>query len=239
MGKDIRMKQKPGKLYLIPTPIELNRLDTIPEETVKMLHSLDHFIVENARTARRFLSAIKHPQPIDNLWIEEMEQPTDTFDLLQPLKEGKDTGIMSEAGLPCIADPGNKFVAKAHELASQVVPLSGPSSIFMALMASGLEGQRFTFHGYLPAKKPDLLIKLREVEKMIDKEQATQIWIEAPYRNNQVMECVAEAIRSDRRFCIAAGIQSPSQFISTRTIKEWKNVGWPEIHKVPTVFLLK
>lgn len=232
------MKQKPGTLYLIPTPIETGRIDTLPEKTLIRIHSLNHFIVENARTARRFLRAVNHPQAIDTMWIEEMERESTGVDLLAPLKEGNDVGIMSEAGLPCIADPGNVYVGEAHRIGANVVPESGPSSLFMALMGSGLEGQRFSFLGYLPAKRNELISKLREVERACDREKATQIWIETPYRNNQMMECIGEVIRGDRYFCIAAGLDSQKPLLQTKQVKQWKSTGWPEINKVPTVFLL-
>ena len=146
---------------------------------------------------------------------------------------------MSEAGLPAVADPGNKFVLAAHRMGITVVPLAGPSSIFMALMASGLEGQRFAFHGYLSAKKDELSKQMHQLENRADQENATQIFMEAPYRNNQVLDVVGNKMSAKRLFCIAAGIGSENGFVKTKTVGEWRKAGWPEIHKVPTIFLMR
>jgi 16S rRNA (cytidine1402-2'-O)-methyltransferase len=232
-----------GKLYLLPTPIDEQGLESIPSEAIRIMHSLEHFIVERARTSRRYISMTKPPRKIDSLLIEEMPEDVNNMKLMeaqmQPLLEGKDMGILSEAGLPAIADPGSKYVAIAHRLGIRVVPISGPSSIMMALMASGLEGQRFMFHGYLSAKKEDLANEIQNIERRADRDDATQIWIEAPYRNRQIMEAVEKYLEPKRMFCIAAGIGSKDGFVITRQINAWRRSGWPEIHKVPTVFLLK
>ena len=207
------------------------------------MHSLEHFIVERARTSRRYISSTKPPRKIETLLIEEMPEDVNNMKLMeaqmQPLLEGKDMGMLSEAGLPAIADPGSKYVAIAHRLGIRVVPITGPSSIMMALMASGLEGQRFTFHGYLSAKKEDLANEIQNIERRADKDDATQIWIETPYRNRQIMEAVEKYLEPKRMFCIAAGIGSKDGFVITRQVNAWRRSGWPEIHKVPTVFLLK
>jgi 16S rRNA (cytidine1402-2'-O)-methyltransferase len=232
-----------GKLYLLPAPIEDNGLESIPAEAIRIMHSLDHFIVERARTSRRYISSTKPPRKIDTLLIEEMPEDVNNMKLMeaqmQPLLDGKDMGILSEAGMPAIADPGSKYVAIAHRLGIRVVPLAGPSSIMMALMASGLEGQRFAFHGYLSAKKEDLANEIRDLERRADRDDATQIWIETPYRNKQVMEAVEKYLEPKRMFCIAAGIGNWDGFVITRQINAWRRSGWPEIHKIPTVFLLK
>ncbi len=232
-----------GKLYLLPTPIDEHGLESIPAEAIRILHSLDHFIVERARTSRRYISSTRPGKPIDSLLIEEMPEDVTNMKLMeaqmQPLLEGKDMGLLSEAGLPAIADPGSRYVAIAHRLGIRVVPISGPSSIMMALMASGLEGQRFMFHGYLSAKKEDLANEIQNIERRADRDDATQIWIEAPYRNRQIMEAVEKYLEPKRMFCIAAGIGSKDGFVITRQINAWRRSGWPEIHKIPTVFLLK
>ncbi len=232
-----------GKLYLLPTPIDEQGLESIPSEAIRIMHSLEHFIVERARTSRRYISSTKPPRKIESLLIEEMPEDVNNMKLMeaqmQPLLEGKDMGILSEAGLPAIADPGSKYVAIAHRLGIRVVPISGPSSIMMALMASGLEGQRFMFHGYLSAKKEDLANEIQNIERRADRDDATQIWIEAPYRNRQIMEAVEKYLEPKRMFCIAAGIGSKDGFVITRQINAWRRSGWPEIHKIPTVFLLK
>lgn len=238
------MTQVRGKLFLIPSPINEGGLAAISEEVRGIIRSLDYFIVERARTSRRFVSSLKHPQPIDSLTFEEMPgegltmEEKDISRLLEPLKKGRNIGLMSEAGLPAIADPGNLFVKKCQETGFQVVPLSGPSSLMMALMASGLEGQRFAFHGYLSAKKEVLQQELKELEKRADRDKATQIFIEAPYRNRQVMEVAEKVLDKNRLFCIAADIGGPDGSVITKTILKWKTSGWPEIHKVPAVFLI-
>jgi 16S rRNA (cytidine1402-2'-O)-methyltransferase len=237
------MSKQKGRLFLLPSPIEELGIESIPPEAIRILHSLDHFIVERARTSRRYISLTRPVRPIDVLQIEEM--PEDMSDQkvidaqLQPLLEGHDIGLLSEAGLPAIADPGNRYILTAHRFGIRVVPVSGPSSIMMALMASGLEGQRFAFHGYLTAKKDELEKQLKELERRADRDDATQIWIEAPYRNKQILEAAALYLDLKREFCIAAGIGNKNGFVLTRNIASWKRSGWPEIHKIPAVFLLK
>lgn len=237
------MSEKPGTLYLIPSPLQVGRLDMIPSGTVKVIYTLDLFIVEELRTARRFLSAAGHPRPIDELSIEPIAGPDDPryvpLQQLKPLLAGKDMGILSEAGLPGVADPGQVYVRLAHRNGARVVPLSGPSSILMALMASGLEGQRFAFHGYLSPKRADLAQEIRELERRADRDDATQIWIEAPYRNRQVLDAVAAHAGRQRLFCIAAAIGADDALIRTMQVADWVEQGWPEIHKVPAVFLLR
>lgn len=237
------MTKLKGKLFLIPSPITEEGLQSISPEVIKVIHLLDHFIVERARTARRYISVTKHPRPIAELMIEEIPEieisDNDIQLSLKGLLEGKDIGLMSEAGLPAVADPGNHYVRVAQKMGIQVVPLAGPSSIMLALMGSGLEGQRFSFHGYLSAKKNDLPSQLKYLVHRADQDDATQIWIEAPYRNKQIMEAVEKNVNAGRSFCIAAGLGDVNGFVLTKTVNEWKKVGWPEIHKVPAVFLLR
>lgn len=237
------MGQQRGKLFLLPSPITENGVESISAEAIRAMHGLRYFIVERERTARRYLRAAQHPVAIDDLVI--MEIPQDSIDpgtieqQLKPLLSGNSIGLLSEAGLPAIADPGNVFVAWAHQHDVEVIPLAGPSSIMMALMASGLEGQRFAFHGYLSAKKDELGKQLKELEQRADRDKATQIFIEAPYRNQQIMEAVQKHVSAERLFCIAAGLGSDDAFVKTKTIKQWNKKGWPEIHKIPAVFLLR
>ena len=235
------MSQPKGRLFLLPSPIDDQGIESIPAEAIRILHSLDYFIVERARTSRRYISLTRPSRPIDELRIEEMpEDMTDQKVIdahLQPLLEGHDVGLLSEAGLPAIADPGNRYVLTAHRFGIRVVPVSGPSSIMMALMASGLEGQRFAFHGYLSAKKDELEKQLKDLERRADRDDATQIWIEAPYRNRQILEAAGQYLDLKREFCIAAGIGGKDGFVLTRNIASWKRSGWPEIHKIPAVFL--
>jgi 16S rRNA (cytidine1402-2'-O)-methyltransferase len=237
------MAKLKGRLFLLPTPIHENGLESISPEVIRILHGLDFFIVERARTARRYLSATKPVKAIDDLSIEEIPESNQTQKeieiQLQPALEGHDIGLMSEAGLPAIADPGNLYVSSAHRLGIKVVPLSGPSSIMMALMGSGLEGQRFSFHGYLSAKKEELTTQLKELEKRADRDDASQIWIETPYRNGQILQAAEKHLDQNRNFCIAAGLGSEEGFVITKKIGEWKKSGWPEIHKIPAVFLIR
>lgn len=237
------MAKHKGSLFLLPSPIEEQGIESIPPEAIRLLHRLDYFIVERARTSRRYISLTRPERPIDVLHFEEMpEQMTDQKVIdahLQPLLDGHDVGLLSEAGLPAIADPGHRYVLTAHRFGIRVVPVSGPSSIMMALMASGLEGQRFAFHGYLSAKKDDLERQLKDLERRADRDDATQIWIEAPYRNRQILEAAGQYLDVRREFCIAAGIGHEKGFVLTRNIASWRRSGWPEIHKVPTVFLMR
>jgi 16S rRNA (cytidine1402-2'-O)-methyltransferase len=237
------MRNKKGSLFLLPSPIADQTLHSIPLEAIQILHRLDHFIVERARTSRRYISSTKPEKTIDSLSIVEMPDDLTNQVLiqnqLQPLLEGHDMGILSEAGLPAVADPGNRYVAVAHSLGIRVVPISGPSSIMMALIASGLEGQRFSFHGYLSAKREEVEHQLPLLEKRAQREDATQIWIEAPYRNRQILEAAAKFLDKKTMFCIASGLGGKDGFVLTRNIASWQRSGWPEIHKVPTVFLLK
>ncbi|HZV68787.1 MAG TPA: SAM-dependent methyltransferase [Saprospiraceae bacterium] len=237
------MAKLKGRLFLLPSPIVENGLESISPEVIRILHSLDFFIVERARTARRFISATKPPKAIDLLTIEEIPEKTLSSNeielLLQPALDGHDMGLMSEAGLPAIADPGQLYVSAAQKHGIKIVPLSGPSSIMMALMGSGLEGQRFAFHGYLSAKKDELPGQLKELEKKADRDDATQIWIETPYRNLQILQAVEKHLDQNRNFCIAAGLGNETGMVITKKIMEWKKSGWPEIHKVPAVFLIR
>lgn len=232
-----------GKLFLIPSPISEDSLQSISPEVVEVIRSLDFFIVERLRTARRYISAIGHPKAIDDMEFEEIpEDGPEGYQIERILREvldKKNIGLMSEAGMPAVADPGNQYVSIAQRLGYTVVPLAGPSSIMMALIASGLEGQRFAFHGYLSAKKHDLPAQLRFLDQRSSLDDATQIWIEAPYRNKQILEAVSTNIAPERRFCIAAGLGSADGFVKTKRIMDWKKEGWPEIHKVPAVFLIK
>ena len=237
------MPQQHGRLFLLPSPIVEGDLTGIPQHVIQILHGLRYFIVERERTARRFIAATKPHVPIAELLLYEMPEQPDSIQRaelqLKPLLEGHDLAILSEAGLPAIADPGSVYVTAAHRLGIEVIPLAGPSSMMMALMASGLEGQRFAFHGYLSAKKEDLIRQLRDLEHRADRDDATQLFMEAPYRNHQILEAVEKGLNPERMFCIAAGIGGENAMIKTKSMKKWKKSGWPEIHKVPAVFLLR
>jgi 16S rRNA (cytidine1402-2'-O)-methyltransferase len=228
-------------LYLIPLPINENDISFIPAEVVKIIHSLSYFIVEKSRTARRFIKSTGFTGKIDGLTFIELDKhKKGSIDksILNPALGGIPIGLMSEAGMPCIADPGSEIVALAHEQGIKVVPLTGPSSIFLSLAASGLNGQSFKFEGYLPVKEPSLSKKLRIIEKSILSENTTHIFIETPYRNKQLLDKVINSFPDNTRLCIAANITSDSEYICTKKIGKWKKSGFPDLNKINCVFLL-
>jgi 16S rRNA (cytidine1402-2'-O)-methyltransferase len=213
-------------LYLIPVPLGPVAPDAcLPADTVAIARRLDHFVVERAKTARAHLKAMGHPQPMQSLHIEELNEHTPGAavpQLLAPLKAGHDVGLLSEAGCPAVADPGAALVLAAHREDIPVVPLIGPSSILLALMASGLGGQRFAFHGYLPAKETERAQRLRELEKTARREHATQLFIETPYRSAALLEAMATTLSSDALISVGADLSLPSQLIRTRSAKAWR-----------------
>lgn len=231
-----------GILYLIP--VGLGNGDVLPwiaPETLAIARSLDRFVVENAKSARAFLKAIAHPLPIRSIAIDELNEHTPVGaipGLLSPLKHGMSCGVLSEAGCPAVADPGAALVRAAHQAGVCVRPLVGPSSILLALMASGLNGQRFAFHGYLPAGAGDRAKRLRELEMVSLREDRTEIFIETPYRNLQTVETLLESCAPSTLLTIAAGLTTPSEMIETRSIAAWRKRGIPPISRVPAVFLL-
>jgi len=233
--------KKQGNLYLIPTPIVDQDLSALPQNVIGKLHEIKHFIVERARTSRRLISLTKYPGDISELNFTELDKrepgklPRDLFD---PILNGEDMGLMSEAGMPGIADPGALIVKKAHYMNIRVIPMTGPSSIFLALAASGLNGQEFTFNGYLPVKKPMLYKKLSSLEKRIYENKETQIFIETPYRNGSLVESILSHINPDLKLCIAIEVTSEKEYIKTKKIKEWKKTKLPDLHKRTAVFLL-
>jgi len=235
------INQKTGTLYFIPVTLgEDNITKVLPAEVVSITQQLDEFIVENEKTARHFLSAIKHSKPIRDLLLKPLNEHTSDKELpalLNSLMAGKDVGLMSEAGCPGIADPGAKLAALAHQKGIRVTPLVGPSSILLSLMASGLNGQRFTFLGYLPSDKAARVIQLKEIEKR-SKQQETQIFIETPYRNQHMLEDILNTCNGETRLCIACNISCSDELIITKRVKEWKTSVLPDLHKKPTVFLL-
>jgi 16S rRNA (cytidine1402-2'-O)-methyltransferase len=230
-----------GKIFLIPVSLGGNDYrQVIPDKVLNITRNLRLFTVEEIRSARRFLRLIDKEFPIDGSRFYELNEHTreaEIADILVPVINGEDMGIMSEAGLPGIADPGSNLILMAHLRKIRIVPLAGPSSILMALIASGLNGQNFTFNGYLPVKPAERAARLRELEKR-SQEGYTQIFMEAPYRNQRMLESILENCRSETRLCIAADISLPEEFISTRTVSEWKR-DIPEINDHPAVFILK
>ena len=239
------MKNGPqGKIYLIPTPLGEPfeaHLHTIPPYVIEIIHSLDTFIAERAKTARHFIKATKQPIPLSNLLIFELDdkgQFNAYQEITDILQTGKSIGILSEAGCPGVADPGAAVVAWAHRQGVEVVPLVGPSSILLALMASGMNGQSFTFHGYVSAKREDLGKDLKKLEETARRLNQTQIFIETPYRNGQMIEAAFKVLQPNTRFGIAADLTTPPQYIAIKTIAEWKKTTLPELHKHPIVFLI-
>ena len=235
------MSQSPGNLFLIPTPIHENGLHSIPDLVLKRIRLLDYFIVERLRTARRFVKSAGHAKPIAQLSFQEYHKGTPDAEipiLMAPVIAGKDCGILSEAGCPCIADPGARLVEYAHNHGIPVFPLPGPSSIFLALMGSGLSGQGFTFHGYLPSKRPALRKALGILEKDVHKSGKTQIFMETPYKNHLVIECADEVLQDNTIFSIAGNVLAEDQFIYSAPMREWRRKGFPSMHKVPVIFLV-
>jgi 16S rRNA (cytidine1402-2'-O)-methyltransferase len=231
-----------GTLYLIPVPLgPAGPAEVLPAPVLERTRSLARFVAENAKSARAFLKAAGHPLPLQQIAIAELNEHTRSNELaalLAPLREGHDLGLVSEAGCPAIADPGAELVALAQREGIRVVPLVGPSSILLALMASGLSGQHFAFHGYLPAKENERAQRLKELEAESRRHKRTQIFIETPYRNRQMFDALLGACTRETRLCIATDIGLSSEAIATRHIGEWKKQPPPELDRRPTVFLL-
>jgi 16S rRNA (cytidine1402-2'-O)-methyltransferase len=231
-----------GKLYLIPTTLGevQNVLDVLPQSIQKTIEFLDHYIVENEKTARKFIKSIEPTKIQANLKIEVLNKHTDVADyqkMIQPCQEGINVGLMSEAGCPAIADPGAVIVKIAHEKNIQVVPLVGPSSILMAMMASGMNGQGFTFNGYLPIDKQEKKTTLKRLEKLANENNLAQIFIETPYRNNKMLEDILQALQPNTKLCIAADITLPTEFIKTKSVTEWKKTT-QDLHNRPAIFII-
>lgn len=231
-----------GKLYLIPTPISDSDMNwVIPASVRASVQVLSCFIVEHPKTARQFLKQIACRVPLQEIQLHILNTHSKTEDLaalLQPLLSGKNVGLLSEAGCPAIADPGSDLVRMAHDRKIPVIPLVGPSSIILALMASGLNGQCFCFNGYLPVEKHARAQQIIALEKRSIKHNQTQIFIETPYRNQGLLEHIVQTCRDDTDLCIAAHLTGASEMIATKTIKTWKQK-LPDIHKIPTIFLLQ
>lgn len=230
-----------GTLYLIPSPISQENIAwVLPAAVQQCVAGLSHFIVEHPKTARQFLKQIGCKQPLQALQMQILNEHTSSKDLpelLQPLLAGHDVGLLSEAGCPAVADPGAELIRLAHKNNIAVMPLVGPSSILLALMASGLNGQCFAFHGYLPVESAARVQKIMELEKLSASLQQTQIFIETPYRNQKLLEQLVSVCRDTTDLCIASHLTFSSEMIATRTIKEWRR-NLPDINKIPTIFLL-
>jgi len=230
-----------GKIYLIPTTLGESPVDrVIPNYVIEIINTTHHYIVENIKTARRYLIKAGIKTKIDDLTFFELNKhssPEEYTNYLEAIKKGENIGIISEAGTPGVADPGAEIVSIAHQLNIEVVPLVGPSSILLSVMASGLNGQSFAFVGYLPIQKNERIKRIKELERRSQLENQTQVFIETPYRNNQLIEDILTHCSTETRFCIAADISLETEFIKTKTVKEWKH-SVPNLHKRPAIFLI-
>lgn len=230
-----------GTIYLFPCPIgETAPEKVLPAANFEAMRKVDYFIVEDVRSARRFLSKAGMG-PIERLEFAELNEhtrPDEIEGLLKPVMDGRDAGIISEAGVPAVADPGADVVAAAHRKGIKVVPLVGPSSILMALMASGMNGQSFAFNGYLPVKPPERSKAIKHFERRARTENQSQIFIETPYRNGKLFEEFLSSCAPETRLTVAADISGPEEFIRTAACAEWKRLPVPDIHKRPAIFII-
>ena len=231
----------PGKLILFPVPIGSDSPHySLPPYNSEMLNTCHTFIVEDIRTARRNLKHMGYEYPIDDTKFFELNEHTDPISIthyLDDIDEDKNVGLMSEAGLPCVADPGNLVTEMAHRKNIEIVPLVGPSSIFLALMASGFNGQNFAFNGYPPIDQNKFFQQLKTIETRIYRDNQTQIFIEAPYRNDKLLAFLAKRVQPTTRICVACDLTLPTQYIRTRPSRQWRSDP-PELNKRPAIFLL-
>lgn len=233
-----------GTIYMIPCPIADGESvwEVLPKANLDIINSLDYFVVENIRSARRFLSKAGIERKIDDLQFVELNEHTtssaDVERMLRPILEGRSAGVISEAGVPGVADPGADIVALAHKHDIRVVPLVGPSSILMAMMASGQNGQSFSFVGYLPVKEPERTRHIRNLEQRAISERSAQIFIEAPYRNIKLFDTLVKSLKPAIRLTVACDITSHDEYIKTATIEQWRRMAVPNIEKRPTIFIL-
>lgn len=233
----------PGTLFLIPVPLgPTTAASVLAQDVCTRAATLHHFVAENAKSGRAFLKSLPHTLPIQEIEIAELNEhttPAAMPALLAPLLAGHDVGLISEAGCPAVADPGAQLVALAHQHRIRVAPMIGPSSILLALMGSGLSGQNFAFHGYLPAKDDQRQRKLIALEKDSRTEKRTHIFIETPYRNGKMFQSLLAFCSPQTRICIATDLTLEHESIMTHTVAEWKKIGQPEIDRRPTVFLIQ
>lgn len=229
-------------LYLLPVTLGDTAIDKVlPAYNAGIIREIKHFIVEDVRSARRFLKKVDREIDIDTLSFYPLNKHTSPEDIsgyLNPLAEGHSMGVISEAGCPAVADPGADVVAIAQHRNLTVVPLVGPSSIILSVMASGFNGQSFAFHGYLPIEPNERSKRLKELEGRIYSEHQTQLFIETPYRNHKMLDDILKACRPQTKLCIAANITCEGEYIKTRTVKEWKGTALPDLSKIPCIFLL-
>jgi 16S rRNA (cytidine1402-2'-O)-methyltransferase len=233
----------PATLYLLPTPLaEDTAPQVLPPQVLAAVAALPYFLVENARTARRFVKSVAPARVIEDIRFTVIDKDSTDADVraaLVPLvKEGLDGGILSEAGCPGIADPGAALVREAHRLGLRVVPLVGPSSLLLALMASGLNGQQFAFHGYLPIEKAPRITAIKTLEREAQQRQQSQLFIETPYRNGALFADLVAHLQPGTRLCVAADVTGAGEFIKTLAVSDWRRLPVPELHKIPTVFVI-
>ncbi len=232
-----------GILYLIPTTLgETEPLEVLPISIKRAIENIDHYIVENEKSARRFIKKVSPRKSQPGLKLHLLNKFTEVGDLptfLEPCLEGFDVGILSEAGCPGIADPGAEVVMLAHKKNIQVVPLVGPSSIILALMASGLNGQSFAFNGYLPIEKSDRKKAIKQFEKQSRAQKQAQIFIETPYRNDKLLQELLRTLGGECLLCVACDLTLPSQYILTKSITQWNKGTLPDLHKRPAIFIIQ
>jgi 16S rRNA (cytidine1402-2'-O)-methyltransferase len=233
--------QQFGKLYLIPTTMgDCDPMDVLPQTVKRCLDFINDYIVENEKTARKFIKSV-HPEKVQaSLRLSALNKHTEISEhnkMIQPCLEGKNIGLMSEAGCPAIADPGATIVKIAHEKGIQVVPLVGPSSILLAMMASGMNGQGFTFNGYLPIDKSEKKSALKNLEKLSQDKNQSQIFIETPYRNNKLLEDLIQTLQPNTHLCVATDITLPTEYIKTLRVNDWKKTK-VDLHNRPTIFII-
>jgi 16S rRNA (cytidine1402-2'-O)-methyltransferase len=230
-----------GKLYLIPTTMgDCDPMDVLPQTVKRTIDFIDHYIVENDKTARKSIKEVNPEKKQSELVLFTLNKRTEVkehLDFIKPLLEGKNMGLMSEAGCPGVADPGAVIVKLAHEKGIQVIPLVGPSSILLAMMASGMNGQSFTFHGYLPIEKDEKKASFKNLEKTSFEQNQSQIFIETPYRNNKLLEDLLQTLNPETHLCIATDITLPTEYIKTKKIAAWKKETI-DLHKRPTIFII-
>jgi 16S rRNA (cytidine1402-2'-O)-methyltransferase len=230
-----------AKVYLIPTTLGDSPIDqVIPSYVVDIINSTNHYIVENIKTVRRYLIKAGIKTKIDDLTFYELNKhssPDQYASYLNPIKDNQNVGIISEAGTPGVADPGAEIVAIAHRKNIPVVPLVGPSSILLAVMASGLNGQSFAFVGYLPIQKNERIKRIKDLERRSQVENQTQLFIETPYRNNHLFEDLLSTCSAETKIGIAADITLETEYIKTKSVREWKK-DIPNLHKRPSIFLI-
>lgn len=235
------MEHNTGKLYLIPTLLGDNPpLEVLPISIKKVIELVDSYIVENEKSARHFIKRVSPKKSQPKLHLQVLNKYTESIEImnfLDPCKQGKNMGLLSEAGCPGVADPGAEIVKLAHQNNIQVVPLVGPSSIILAMMSSGMNGQSFAFNGYLPIDKQERKSALKKFERRSQEENQSQIFIETPYRNNKLLEDLCQVLHPQTKICVACDLTLPSEYIKTMPAKHWKTTKI-DFHKRPSIFII-